>query len=87
MINPQFGEAWRKIVACLNVGTIRGERNISYSVMATMMSGEQTTAFFNLILNHIVMEYAQSRLNFFALSLMEGDDAITGSTYVRIPAL
>lgn len=76
VINKEFGEFWEAMVANVNVGKIKGDIPISYKIYATMMSGEQTTGLFNLILNWLIFEFAKDTLNIAGNGFMEGDDGI-----------
>jgi len=58
LLGPEFGKAWRDIVAGVNRCAFTSDMQIRYKVLATMMSGEQTTAFFNLVLNWLLIRFS-----------------------------
>jgi hypothetical protein len=83
-LGDDFADPWSTIVAGVNNGQFDGDRRIRYKVLATMMSGEQTTSLFNVILNYWLHEFSKRELGFRSEFAIEGDDGVYCSDIVDI---
>jgi len=81
LLGSEFGRIWRNVVAGENAGHF--DDSFKYWVEATMMSGEQTTALFNALLNHWIFLFSKQELQFDGIDSVEGDDGAF-ATSVRV---